>query len=81
MGIASLHPSYALVQGKRRLPPRSKKSITRGGDDQFRNHLCSQIGKVIQCANVSSEAITITFVAQHVGWVEPAKPIISIRCN
>jgi hypothetical protein len=42
----------------------SKKSITRGGDDQFRNHLCSQIGKVIQCANVSSEAITITFVDQ-----------------
>jgi len=43
----------------------SKESATRVGDDQFRNHLCGQIGKIVQRANVSpSEAITIAFADQ-----------------
>jgi hypothetical protein len=34
---------------------------TRDGDDQFRNQICCQIGKVVERANITPDALTIVF--------------------
>jgi hypothetical protein len=44
-----------------RIEVAENKSVLRDGDDQFRNLLCSQIGKIVEHANVTREDITITF--------------------
>jgi hypothetical protein len=64
MGIASLHPSYALVQGKRGLPPRSKNRSHALVTINLGTIYAAGSVKVVQCANVSSEAITIAFLDQ-----------------
>jgi len=44
-----------------RIEVAENKSVLRDGDDQFRNLLCSQIGKIVEHANVTQDGITITF--------------------
>jgi hypothetical protein len=43
---------------------RTNGTVTRNGDDQFRNHLCGQIGKIVEAASMATEVIAITFADQ-----------------
>jgi hypothetical protein len=43
---------------------RANGSVTRNWDDQFRNHLCGQTGKIVDAVSMNSEVIAITFADQ-----------------
>jgi hypothetical protein len=63
--VARMEPT-----GRREAPPDDRLRVIRGRRRVSPGFRCAPSG--LRCSPTSS---------QYVGWVEPAKPIISIRCN